>query len=928
MFDVDSRMLGTTMAVVGVVLLPSVAVMGAGQAVGVKHPVLKHDIDPAKAAEYEKAVERVMAMSVEQLLSFMPDRPYGRFCECPNCYGGVEGNEIFEWRIDRPEELKCKYCGTVVLPNADYREDQVMTGQNRLGETISYRYHYDQQQGVRHFLSGHLMNCKRRWLLKQCVALGKAHQATRLRAAAGGPPCTKEYARRVVLVLDRIATVYPHYPVMYKCIRKFRFAKSQDPPYPWNGGRWGFHSPANELPPYVVRFYDLVYDSPELDRLSRQRGYNVRERLENGFLRDTLAAVQACPKRRLMTNYVGFFGTAANLGRVLHDPRIVHWAFGWMKETLSAGCWYDGMWHESPSYHYMTMGGLKAAFRTVTGYSDPPGYLDAVDHTRFDALDPEKALPFFAKALHAPEVLDFPNGCSTPSDDSWANRRRSKPRSRTVSTILPGYGHASLGRGAGNDQIQAQLHYSGAWGHAHRDKLNLTLFAKGSELLSDIGYTWTQMRYWTSSTASHNTVVVDRTDQRGRIPYGDLRWFFPDSNGVSVAAADGKRAYSNVGGLDQYRRLLVLIPVSDADAYVVDIFRLHGGSTHDWMLHGSANEDMTGECSLPLAGQRKWMLEPDEKWEEPKIQYSKYNPYGMLRDMESASTAGSFTVVFRYVKQRDKGIRVHLLGGTETEVFLGRSPSVRGAGQGAQGDQRKVYDFWMPQLVLRRRGDAPLANTFVAVEEPFEGEPFIAAVERVELSPADEGCTALRVRHGDTVDTIISTLDEPPYPERATTDGVRIKGRLGVVRQVAGQAAGAWLFEGEMLAGGGGSLETDGSRYTGEITAAARKADGAEHDAFITNIELPVGGALGRTWMIVTHGNGYTHGYEIQRVHRRNGKTVIVLTHDHGLRIDGDRTKEVYFPHREINGKNEFVVPLAAAVGRALRNKGEQDGEE
>ena len=75
MFDADSCMLGATMAVVGVVLLSGVAVMGAGQSVGIKHPVLKHDIDPAKTAGYEKAVEPVMAMSEEQMLSFVPEEP-------------------------------------------------------------------------------------------------------------------------------------------------------------------------------------------------------------------------------------------------------------------------------------------------------------------------------------------------------------------------------------------------------------------------------------------------------------------------------------------------------------------------------------------------------------------------------------------------------------------------------------------------------------------------------------------------------------------------------------------------------------------------------------------------------------------------------------------------------------------------------------
>jgi hypothetical protein len=36
-----------------------------------------------------------------------------------------------------------------------------------------------------------------------------------------------------------------------------------------------------------------------------------------------------------------------------------------------------------------------------------------------------------------------------------------------------------------------------------------------------------------------------------------------------------------------------------------------------------------------------------------------------------------------------------------------------------------------------------------------------------------------------------------------------------------------------------------------------------------------------------THGGGHTHRYEIARVQHDTGKTVVVLTGDHGLAIDG-----------------------------------------
>ena len=55
-------------AIVGVSVIHSTLAFSAGQAVGIKHPILQHSIDAAKAAQYEAAVERVMAMSDEEML--------------------------------------------------------------------------------------------------------------------------------------------------------------------------------------------------------------------------------------------------------------------------------------------------------------------------------------------------------------------------------------------------------------------------------------------------------------------------------------------------------------------------------------------------------------------------------------------------------------------------------------------------------------------------------------------------------------------------------------------------------------------------------------------------------------------------------------------------------------------------------------------
>ncbi|MFP3903292.1 MAG: heparinase II/III family protein [Armatimonadota bacterium] len=862
-----------------------------------EHPVCAQ-VDPEDADSYVQAVDRVMAMSEEEMLDFMPELPAICYCGCPNCYEGGRGRGTFEWSIEDPEHIVCTYCGAT-FPDEDYPEDHFMEGKNALGETVRFPYYYNEEKDVRHFLSGHLDKYRREWLVNQAQDLGRAYQATG----------EEKYARRVVLILDKVAHLYPHWPAIHnryiEGIRRIRFCDSQEPPYPWDAGRWGwFH---NEISRGLVQAYDLIYDSDVFDQISQKRGYDVRERIEDDFFRATYEAVKAVPSH--VGNVVGYdVASAAMLGRVLGDPAMVHRAFGWIQDNVNAGFFFDGCWHESASYHYMTLGGLRRAFSVIEGYSDPEGYVDEIDGTHIENLDPIEHVPFWAKVQDAFKVVAFPDGTSVPVHDTWPHRKRSEPSVETVSTIAPGYGQAALGRGRAGNQMQAQLHFSGSYGHAHRDTLSAILWAKGREMLSDIGYTWTTIRWWATSTISHNLVAIDRQEQKGQPSDGDLKWFFPavpvphSDQSVSVVAVDGTRAYSNIEDVTMYRRLLGLMPVSKENAYVVDVFRTRGGSMHDWLMHGSADEDMTMEASVHLSADRG-----DFAGEEPPRSYE------ISREVQHARANEGASVTLRYAEEPDCGVRLHLAAAEPTDLYLSEVPSVRRVGQGTQGKDSKVLDYWMPQIAARRTGQAPLHSAFAAVQEPFSGQPFIDEVRHVDVTPADPDCVALQVVAGEVVDTIISTLDEEPYPER-TAAGVTLKGRLGIVRREGETITGMWLFEGRQLTSGQHSLSADQSLYTGSLQDATRKAEGAEYDAFITSAELPGKTALQGQWIIVTHGNGFTHGYEIDRVEKVGGKTHVILTHEHGLKINGNTTEEVYFPQRTIEGDNSFTIPICATM--------------
>jgi hypothetical protein len=78
-------------------------------------------------------------------------------------------------------------------------------------------------------------------------------------------------------------------------------------------------------------------------------------------------------------------------------------------------------------------------------------------------------------------------------------------------------------------------------------------------------------------------------------------------------------------------------------------------------------------------------------------------------------------------------------------------------------------EAWIPRLMVRRQGNAPLASTFVAVLVPYEGnEPPIVSVRRLPLQAPDgrlygDAHVALEITHTDgTKDLLIAMDTENP----------------------------------------------------------------------------------------------------------------------------------------------------------------------
>ncbi|MCC6446148.1 MAG: heparinase II/III family protein [Armatimonadetes bacterium] len=861
-----------------------------------KHPVFRYDIDPGKASEYEQAVSRVMAMDEAETLRLIPAKTTVLFCGCPNCSGGQQENNPFEWTIEKPFEIECRFCDQV-YPGDRYAPNRTAEGRNALGEPVSYRYYLDEQTGRDYWLEACADHYRRDWFVRQCLALARAYRATG----------KAQYARRSLLILHRFAESYPRMAVLKQWPYQRREIAAPQPPYPYEGGKWGRWMP-EEVPAMLPEAYDLIYDSGEIEKLSQERGIDVRSQIEKDFFRATIDYVLTFgkePEGEHFNNMAPYYiNGMVRIGRIVGEPGYVHWGYRWLSQMLEEKFFYDGMWCEAPSYHYQVVWAVRPVIEALKGYSDPPGYRHPLDGLHLADVDMERQLPHLAKALVAPDRIAYPDGRICPAHDSWAASTYSPARPETASSLLPGFGHASLGCGKGSGQLQAQLHFSGGYGHAHADSLNFSLFAHGGEMLSDIGYTHTKLRGWSLATLAHNTVVIDRGNQNVSDSDGDLLLYVPDLRGIAAVEASGQRAYP--GKVEVYRRQILLVRVSETQAYVLDLFRIRGGAKHDWTAHGSAEADMTAACSLPLTGKEGGMLEAGEEWIEPVGESSAIFPYGLVRQVRQGKAEKPFTVDFRYASGEPKrGVRIHLNGQKGMEAFLGQSPRIRQA----EGDDAKVYDYWMPHLIVRRQGEAPLASLFGVVHEPYAGKPFLDSVRWLAFT---EKSAVVQVKHGEYTDTLISTLDQPPYLKRKLPGGITMEGRLAVLREKGRKITGAWLVDGSRVAKGRFTLSLPQPRYEGTLLSAVRKAAGASENAFLTAARLPRGETLAGRWMIVTHGSGHTHAYEISRIEAQGDNSLIILKEDHGLKITGYQTEECFFPRRRIEGVNRFVIQEAA----------------
>jgi hypothetical protein len=367
-----------------------------------------------------------------------------------------------------------------------------------------------------------------------------------------------------------------------------------------------------------------------------------------------------------------------------------------------------------------------------------------------------------------------------------------------------------LRSGAGPDARAAWLDYDSGGRHGHADGLNLGLFAKGLDLMPDFGYPpvqyggWGAPRaVWYTQTVAHNTVLVDGQNTRS-------------GSGSATAWIDGQAfravrasAAALVGG-QQYERTAALVDVSPRDSYVVDVFRVVGGKEHAKFMHSHFGQISPHGLTLQPA-EESYGGAQMRSWRKDET------GTGTVHPDRSQSQFRAWSVDWKIEDHLQYLPAGHDLHVRYTDLTSG-GEVLTAEGWVAVGLYGGTAEAWIPRLAVRRRApQAPLASTFVSVIEPYEKQPLISQIRRLELAwdggqPCQDSDVALEIRLADGRSDVFVAGDaeNPRGPARPAgtavvqkETGIRLAGQFGFVRfDAAGKPQRALLGLGKSLDAG------------------------------------------------------------------------------------------------------------------------------
>lgn len=895
----------------------------------IAHPAVPHmvsdrrlDVDDARTAELAR---QAMALSDEQIAELiLPEHGFTDQLTCIAC-----GCQTTTFSLDRPHQIDCPECGAVMTAES-LPVDMEISGPNLLGESVTYAL-----SGVRPGPVGIAATIRFRRhheMAAAARALGETYHATGDEALA----------HRSVQIMARFAEVYPHWPVFRRGGKPYWRIWTIGPERPWSDWLYGRWSDLfmYEIPQDLVFAYDLVYESPAWEELSLE-GEDLRRRIEETLFRPAvefaLTAHADCGGRIYNLNPT-MYERMIHLGRVLNDPDVVHQAVRFMQDMIRMSYHFDGMEYEGTlTYHGVVTWRLAIAVRMLSGYQDPPGYVDERFGIVLGGGEEPLKMPIYSRAMQITQMMTFPNGNRVcVHDTSWGEGRAETPPDAVPRNIeLNAYGHFALGGGLGADGMQAHLHFCPRieGGHFHRDRLQLILWGAGEELLPDVGYVnmGRPHRYFINRQLAHNTVQVffdeppeqPEVVQPEKVPTDPVERFrtIAEAERPAVYARSELLAYdpgsvsdgqvqlvaaTSPGpewmGIRRRERHLLMVRVDERRCYLVDVFRVAGGDRHRFVLRASADEDVATDCGLPLEAVPGTLAGPDVPYGEVA---EGAEPYAwLLHELRRAETSEPWELTWTG-EESGASLRAFFAPQEGAEVTLGMAPTVRRAMQ----DARRADDYQGPHLLVER--DGPESLFAVAYDcWTADAEPVIRSVRWEPLGEGAEAALALRVALDGREDVIYCSLDR----EEREIGGVRFSGPWAVASLRDGRPRWAWAHDGSV---------TDEGLHVGAplrlelpLVAVQRAEDGAAADALVVAGSVPDADSLPGQWVRALPGDGPAYGYGVTGVRPGGEVTVLEISGDPGLDIAEDRWELLFNPF--FRGEGPCRVEIARSAFAAI----------
>ncbi|HRU06274.1 MAG TPA: heparinase II/III family protein [Candidatus Brocadiia bacterium] len=867
------------------------------------------DSSPAAIERLRKSTKFILSLTDEQVRDMVPSATGGvYFTSCPNCKYGAEEAGCFNetWDPRQPKRIVCKGCGEAYPGNPKYRDDKFIEVDAPGGKKHRLHY-YERADGYRFWLRAHADYWAREYLEARAAELGDLYRLTN----------DESCARRAVLILHRFAEVYPgyvykfDYPFKQKLFVPYTQNRVPGVPEDYRTSRWTWWG-YMDISLGLVRAYDRVKAWPGWDGFAGGKG---RARVENDLFVPMVSFVLGYPDDGTNMSMT-LWRSAICAGRVLGKPEWVHECVARFERLIATKFLYDGHWMETcGSYAQQTQGGLQVVMEAAKGYSDPPGYAHPQTKRRFDDLDLRVLVPGYDRAEEAIAATRLPDNRLLPLNDTWAvhgkvsTARRAKPRERMEPYLLPATSVAVLGGGQGESQVHTWLNYTMGRHHKHSDALSIGLWAHGQELLSDLGYTWSNYRlHWATTTMAHNTVVVNGVDSGRDIQHTRhrLRAFLasPDLE-FQLASADAtEAAYPGVALL--YRRTLILLGAGSGRPVLVDVFQVEGGKQHDYLLHGCRDADstvtVTGAPLAPFAGT---LLNPGIEFRLPQS-FQHPNPpgygFGFIRNLRSGPVRGCVAVDMRLKDNPRTGVRSLLADMPGATLFVGEAPDVRRA-RDINGDLEKTL---APAVCVRRSG-AGLRSIFVAAHEAFgDGRPGLKAVNVRQSS----GVICVEIEHesGERDLVLVALGNQASASFRTTAGPLKFSGAFGAVRVSAqSEVLGAWLAGGKSLSLGAVTL-AGREGWRGRVTEWARLGVQGHFDVN-QRIEAERTGPF-----ILKFADGSIWPFNIVAIEPISGGSRVRVRETPAFEIAGGKTRITAYPQREFAGTRlEFEIMELAA---------------